>query len=306
MLDIQEEISLKDFTTFKIGGRAKYFVKASNDNEIKETVKWTKEKNLPFFILGGGSNILFPDSDYNGVVIKIENQGLDFRGNEVITGAGIVFLKLILFCKEKSLSGLEWGAGIPGTIGGAIFGNAGAFGGELKNNIKEVLAINKETLEEKRFSSKDCKFSYRNSIFKKTKKYIISSGIFSLEKKRKEEIGRIIKEHILYRKEHHPLEQPSAGSIFKNVKTKDIEKSLLGNFLEFKEKEEVPAAYIIDKAGLKGKRVGGAKISEKHTNFIVNDSNAKAKDVISLINFAKEEVKKKFDIELKEEVIIIK
>ncbi|MDD5552141.1 MAG: UDP-N-acetylmuramate dehydrogenase [Candidatus Pacebacteria bacterium] len=306
MLNIQEEVSLKDFTTFKIGGRTKYFIKASNDNEIKGAVKWTKEKKLPFFILGGGSNILFSDSDYNGVIIKIENRELNFKGNEVIAGAGIVFLKLILFCKEKSLSGLEWGAGIPGTVGGAIFGNAGAFGGEVKNNIKEVLAVDKETLEEKRFSSKDCKFSYRNSIFKKTKKYIISSGIFSLEKKEKGEIGRVIREHILYRKEHHPLGQPSAGSIFKNIKTKDIENSLLERFFEFKEKAEVPAAYIIDKAGLKGKRVGGAKISEKHTNFIVNYDNAKAKDIISLINFIKGEVKKKFDIELKEEVIIIK
>jgi len=290
MLDVQENISLKNFTTFKIGGKAKYFVRVSTIDECKKAVKWAKEKKIPFFVLGGGSNVLFPDRGYNGLIVKVENQEIKFNESNVTTGAGVLFLRMILLCKENSLSGLEWGAGIPGTIGGAIFGNAGAFGGEIKDNLKEVIVLDTGIIEEKKFKNSECQFSYRSSIFKKEKKYIIFSGTFALGKTDKKKIEKEIREHIAYRKEHHPLEKPSAGSIFKNVKTMDL---------------EIPSAYLIDKAGLKGKQIGGAKISEKHTNFIVNNGEAKAEDVISLINFAKKEIKDKFNIALQKEVIII-
>lgn len=305
MLDVQENISLKNFTTFKIGGKAKYFVRVSTIDECKKAVKWAKEKKIPFFVLGGGSNVLFPDRGYNGLIVKVENQEIKFNESNVTTGAGVLFLRMILLCKENSLSGLEWGAGIPGTIGGAIFGNAGAFGGEIKDNLKEVIVLDTGIIEEKKFKNSECQFSYRSSIFKKEKKYIIFSGTFALGKTDKKKIEKEIREHIAYRKEHHPLEKPSAGSIFKNVKTMDLEPGLIEKFPEFKNKMEIPSAYLIDKAGLKGKQIGGAKISEKHTNFIVNNGEAKAEDVISLINFAKKEIKDKFNIALQKEVIII-
>lgn len=306
MLDIKENIFLREFNTFKIGGKARYFVRVSTIDECRKAVKWAKEKKTPFFILGGGSNILFSDKGYDGLIIKIENQEVNFRGENVIAGAGVLFLKLILLCKEKSLGGLEWGAGIPGTVGGAIFGNAGAFGGDIKDNLKEVIVLDTESAKEKRLKNKECQFFYRNSIFKREKKYIIFSGVFALKKTEKKKIEKEIKEHIFYRKEHHPLEKPSAGSIFKNVKTKKLQPKLMEKFPEFKDAKEIPAAYLVAKANLKGKQIGGAKISEKHTNFIVNEKNAKAKDVIFLIEFVKKTIKEKFNIALQEEVIIIK
>lgn len=306
MIKIKKNIPLKDYSNFKIGGRAKYFTEVVNSTQIKEAIEWTKKNRLNFFILGGGSNILFPDKGYSGLIIKVKNEELKIRGNNIIAGAGISFIKLVIFSREKSLSGLEWAAGIPGTVGGAIFGNAGAFGGETKNQVKEVITFDISTLKEKKFKKKECNFSYRNSVFKKRKKYIIISAVFSFKKKNKRDIEKRIKENILYRKNHHPLNFPSAGSIFKNVKLGKKELKIFSScpeFKEFKQKKEIPTAYIIYKSDLSGKKIGGAKISEKHTNFIINSGNAKAKDVISLINFVKKKVKSKFNIDLKEEII---
>jgi UDP-N-acetylmuramate dehydrogenase len=257
--------------------------------------------------LGGGSNILFSDKGYNGLIIKINNKKIEFKNNNIICGGGVLFFKLVFAAKEKSLSGLEWAAGIPGTVGGAIFGNAGAFDGEIKDSIKEVIAFDTKNLKEKKFNNKECKFSYRNSIFKKTKKYIIISGVFALKKGNKKEISAEIKKNILYRKNNHPLEHPSAGSIFKNQKINEKIKKLFKKFpdlKQFEEKKEIPAAYLIYRCNLKGKKIGKAKISEKHTNFIINVGNAKAEDVISLINLVKKKVKNKFNIDLKEEIIL--
>lgn len=307
MFEVQKNIPLKNYSTFKIGGSAKYFVKVSDVFGIKESILWVKKKDIPFFFLGGGSNVLFADGGYNGLIIKIENLGIKFEENNIVVDAGVPFLKLVLSAKEKSLSGLEWAAGIPGTVGGAIFGNAGAFGGEAKDNIKEIVTFDINTLKEKKFKNKDCQFSYRNSIFKKTKKYVLISATFSLEKGNKEKIGEEIKKNIIYRKNHHPLDFPSAGSIFKNVKIK--EESFFKRFPEFKQFEktkEIPAAYLIYLEGLKGKSFGGAKISGKHTNFIVNSGSAKSKDVISLIDFVKNKIKNKFNINLETEIIFVK
>lgn len=309
MIRVQKNISLKNYSTFKIGGKAKYFIKVSNISQIKEAISWAKEKHLPFFVLGGGSNILFSDKTYDGLIIKMENKDIKNRGNVVIADAGVLFLKLVFFAKEKSLSGLEWAAGIPGTVGGAIFGNAGAFGGEIKDSLKEVITFDTKFLKEKKFKNKDCKFSYRNSIFKKTKRYIIVSAVFKLKKGNKNKISQKIKKNILYRKNHHPLTYPSAGSIFKNEKINSKNKKIFKKFPDlekFKDKGEIPAAYLIARHNLRGKKIGGAKISEKHTNFIVNTGNAKTKDVISLINFVKNKIKNKFNINLEEEIIITK
>lgn len=309
MLNIQNNFSLKKLNTFKIESKAKYFVRVKNREDLKRALNFAREKRVSIFILGGGSNIIFPDGIYNGIIIKIENEELKFlKGEKVFVGAGFNFLKLILKCKEKNLSGLEWGAGIPGTIGGAIFGNAGAFGGEIKDNIEKVFVIDKNTLKERIFNRKDCQFSYRNSIFKKKKKYIIWSAVLRLKKKKKREIENSIKEKIIYRQKNHPLKLPSAGSIFKSIPLGYFKKEIIKKYpeiLSFKEKKEVPAGFLIEKCGLGGKRIGGAQVSQKHKNFIVNIKNAKAKDIISLINFIKGKVKQKFKIDLEEEVIIV-
>jgi len=309
MLKIEKNIPLKDFTTFKIGGRAKYFAKISDKDQLKEILIWAKDKKIPIFVLGGGSNVLFSDKGFNGLVLKIENREISLKKkNKIFVGSGVFLSRLVLFCKDKELSGFEWAAGIPGTVGGAIYGNAGAFGGEIKDNIEKVFTIDKKNLKEKIFLKKDCKFSYRSSIFKKKNQYIILGAIFSLKKGDKKTIQKEIKEKIFYRKEHHPLNFPSAGSIFKSVPFKKIKKEIIKKYPEiliFKEKKEVPAGFLIEKSNLGDKKIGGAVVSEKHKNFIINVNQAKAKDVISLIKLIKKEVKKNFKVDLEEEIIIV-
>ena len=207
---------------------------------------------------------------------------------------------------ELGLSGLEWAGGLPGTLGGAIRGNAGAFGGEIKDVILEVEALD-EKGNLKTLSRKQCNFSYRSSIFKKNN-WIVLSTALKLEKGNKKLIQSITKSHIRYREEKHPLEYPNAGSIFKNCDLKKIPKKIRNNFdhvIKIDPFPVVPTAYLISETGLKGLRVGRAEVSRKHPNYIVNLGKASAKDVLKLIYLVKEKVKKRFGIDLEEEIQLI-
>jgi UDP-N-acetylmuramate dehydrogenase len=252
----KKNVSLKEYTTFRIGGRARYFFEAKTKNELISVIKLAKELKLPFFILGGGSNLLINNKGFNGLVIKF-GQPLSFYVSK----------------------GLEWAVGIPGTIQGAVWCNAGAFGKSMQDVVKEVEVFNAKTGKIKIFKNKDCQFSYRNSIFKKNKNLII----LSVKIKSKKSDIKKIRQYLNHRKKTQPLSFPSAGSIFKNPK---------GFF----------AGKLIEECGLKGKRIGNVQISEKHANFIVNLGNGRAKDVIKLIKLIKEKVKKRFGITLKEEI----
>ena len=253
---IKRNVSLEKFTTFRIGGKAKYFFVAKNEKELIEAVKFAKDNKLPSFILGGGSNLLVSDKGFKGLVIKAGKP-------------------LALYVSK----GLEWAAGIPGTVEGAAFGNVGAFGKSMKDEVESVKVFDTKTGKTAILENKDCKFSYRNSIFRKKKNLII----LSVKIKSGKSNSKKIKEYLEKKKEKQPLGYPSAGSIFKNP-------------LKYS------AAELIEKCGLKGKKIGKAKISEKHANFIVNLGGAKAEDVKSLINLIKKEVKKKFKINLEEEI----
>jgi len=256
---------------------------------------------LPFFILGGGSNLLVSDEGYKGLVIKFGQP-------------------LSLYVPK----GLEWATGIPGTLQGAVFGNAGAFGKSMKDVVKEVKVFDAKTEKIKNFKNKDCQFSYKNSIFRKKKiqstkqSFVLGRAhknmcsdliILSVKIKSKKSNPKKIKEYFGYKKETQPLNFPSAGSIFRNFTPYRNEVSGAGSkeskeLKKIKEKGMIPAAYLIDKCSLKGKRVGNVKISEKHANFIVNLGNGKAKDVKKLIKLIKNKVKKKFGVVLKEEIQI--
>lgn len=253
---IQKNVPLKKYTTFKIGGPAKYFCLARNKKDLIEAIKWAKEKKMPFFILGGGSNLLVSDRGFDGLVIKFQNP------------------KLGDFVEQ----GLEWAAGIPGTLAGAVRGNAGAFGRSMEDVVKEVEVFDVKTRKIKIFKNKQCQFSYRNSIFKKNPNLII----LSVKIKTGRADPKKIKQYLNYRKIHHP-QLPSAGSVFKNPKG-------------------VGAAKLIADCGLAGKQVGRAQISIQHPNFIVNLGGAKASDVLKLINLTKRKVKNKFKIKLQEEI----
>lgn len=287
-MKLQKDISLACYTTFKIGGKSEYFVSAENKKDIVDAVRFAKEKNLPLFMLGAGSNVLALDEGYKGMVIKIDNDKYEVSGTRIKAEAGAMIRDLVNAAAEASLTGLEWAAGIPGTIGGAVFGNAKAFEGKTEDSIEEVEVFDIETEKTKKITREECGFSEKQSIFKKNKNLAILSVVLKLEKGDKDEIEKLVKEHINTRKQRHPLDFGSAGSIFVNKPGRE------------------PSSYLIEKAGLKGRKIGGAQVSEKHSGFIVNLGTASSKDVLELIKVVKKEVKNKLGVDLEEEVQIIK
>jgi UDP-N-acetylmuramate dehydrogenase len=284
--EVQENVLLAQYTTFKIGGNAKYFFTAKKREEIIKAVKAAQQCDLSFFILANGSNVLFSDNGFDGLVIKLENTNNELRNNTIYAQAGVMLSSIVNIAEEAGLSGLEWAGGIPGTVGGAVRGNAGAFDSSVSDIVKSVEALDVSNLEIKNYKIEDCEFGYRNSIFKKNKNLIILSIEIELQKGDRIEIEKQIQEYKNYRKEHHPLKFSSAGSIFKNP-------------------SGFSAGELIEKSGLKGKIIGDAQISEKHCNFIINLGRAEAKDVLALINLVKKEVKNKFDINIEEEIMIV-
>lgn len=303
---VQKNVLLKLHTTYKIGGPAKYFFISKTTEELIKGIQAAKELKLPLFIFSGGSNLLISDKGLKGLVIKIENSKIKLLDNNLIyVEAGVSSNKLTKFVNDNSLTGMEWMAGIPGTVGGAIYGNAQAFGAKMSDNVLEVEALDLKTLKIKKLFARECGFALKNSVFKKKRKLIILSVVLKLKKGNKEEIQEKVKEYISYRKKNHPIAFPSAGSVFVNPEIVVKNKALLKKYpelAEFAKKGYIHAGYLIEKVGLKGKKVGGAQISEKHANFIINKGNAKAKDVKSLIEMAKKAVKEVFKIVLEQEV----
>jgi len=310
LFGVQKNVSLKDYTTFKIGGRAKYFFVAKSKEDLMTAIEAAKSFKLPIFILGGGSKLLVSDKGFGGLVIKIDISGVKIKNNEAFVGAGMGLTKLANFLTGEGLSGLEWAAGIPGgTVGGAIYGHAQAFNIRISDAVKEVEALDLKTFKIKKFTKEQCKFSLKNSIFKNPpvggEKFVIISAVLKFKKEDSDKIKNKIKEFLQYRKNSHPLDFPSAGSTFVNPEKKIRNKKLLEKFPELNEynrRGSVPAGYLISKCGISGKKIGKAQISEKHANFIINLGGAKAKDVLALIKLAKKEVKKTFDIDLEPEV----
>lgn len=283
----QKNVSLKNYTTFKIGGSARYFCLAKSKDDLIKAVDFAKKEKLPFFILGGGSKLLISDNGFDGLVVKIHNLQFKIQIHNskftIICGAGLSLAELISKTSEIGASGIEWAAGIPGaTVGGAIRGNAGAFRVEMKDIVKSVEVFDVESGEVKIFENKDCRFGYRESIFKKSSDLIVLSCELKFKKEKKEKVKAKVREILNYRKSHHPF-HASAGSVFKNI-------------------ESTPTAILIHRCGLTGKRIGMAQISKKHSNFIINLGGAKAKDVLKLIDLAKKEVKNKFGIVIEEEI----
>ncbi|HEY4509628.1 MAG TPA: UDP-N-acetylmuramate dehydrogenase [Candidatus Paceibacterota bacterium] len=308
---VRRDIPLKDHTTFRIGGPAKYFFIAKTSNDIAKAVSVARNLKLPFFLLSGGSNVLASDDGFPGLVVKIQNSKFKLpldsaRGKQttkVWAEAGVSMATLVRETGKRGLAGLEWAGGLPGTVGGAVRGNAGAFGGEIKDTTTQVEAID-EKGKRKTFSRKECKFGYRSSIFKE-KNLVVLDSTFQLRKGNKKEIQAVAKDHIRYRKERHPLEYPNAGSIFKNCDLAKVPKELAESMKDVIKMDPfpvIPTAAILARAKLQGLRVGDAQISEKHPNYIVNRGDASAKDVIQLIAKTKKLIKKKFGVELEEEI----
>ena len=279
---------MKEHTSFKIGGNADFFVSVKTIEELKQALFYAKQKQIPITIIGNGTNILVSDSGIRGIVIKIDIQHFDIEEEndyvEISVGSGNKMMALATQLKNQEISGLEQLSGIPGTIGGAIYMNAGAYGKEMKDIVISTRCMNMKG-EIFELSNEEQKFEYRSSVFN-TKEYIILEAKLKLKKGKKEDIELQMNEYLNQRKEKQPLEYPSAGSTFKR-------------------QEGIITAKLIDECGLKGYKIGGAMVSEKHAGFIVNTGDATAKDVLELIKYVKDEVYKKYGVKIEEEVKIV-
>ncbi|MDD3190534.1 MAG: UDP-N-acetylmuramate dehydrogenase [Candidatus Pacebacteria bacterium] len=316
---IEENVSLKDFSAFRIGGPARFFCVIRTEEEIRNALDFAIANKLEVFVLGAGSNLLFSDRGFDGLVIKIENRGFEVNESgadfEVRVSGGVYLGKLILDLMKKEIGGLEWAAGIPATVGGAICNNAGAGGGDTAEMVKSVRVFKMkrnpesgylESYELSELSKESCGFSYRQSIFKSNKDYLIIDAVFLLQKGDVAEMQKIIRENLESRNKKQPLEYPNIGSIFKNpVLSERKMEEILKDYPEEKIKFTsgfIPAGWLIEQIGLKGKKIGGAMISGRHANFIVNVGDAKAEDVMILISLVKQKIRTKFNIQLKEEI----
>ena len=307
LLDIlpgtRRNVSLASYTTFKIGGPAAYLYIAYSTKDIINAQATARSLKLPFFVLAEGSNVLVSDKGFNGLVIKILNTKYQILNTKVYAEAGVSMETLVCETGKKGLSGLQWAGGLPGSVGGAVRGNAGAFGGEIKDSIVSVKVLDAKG-KVKTLTKKQCKFSYRDSLIKK-KNFIVLSCTFTLKKGEKKSIQATAKDHREYRKERHPLEYPNAGSVFKNCDVKKFSKKLqqeLKNVVKVDPFPVVPTAYLIAQAKLKGLCVGKAEVSKKHPNYIVNRGGATAKDILLLIKKVKKIIKNKFSIDLEQEI----
>ena len=285
-LEVLYNEEMSKHTSFKIGGIAEFYIKVNKIEEIQKILEISKKYQVQLTVIGNGTNILVKDDGIKGIVAKINIKGIEINAEDstATVSSGNTLSEIAQVLKNNDLTGLEELSGIPGTIGGAIRMNAGAHGKEIKDVIISATAIDYNG-NIRKFTKEEMKLEYRNSIFSK-EKYIILSAQLQLEKGKKEEITSKMQEYANWRKEKQPLEYPNAGSTFKRG-------------------EGFITAALIDQCGLKGYTVGGAQISEKHAGFIINTGNAKAKDVLDLVEVTKREVLQKFGKEIQLEIEVL-
>jgi len=278
--EVKELVDMRKYTTYKAGGLAKLMVFPKDINSLIKLLKYIKENNIKHKVLGKGSNVIFSDSLYDGIIIKLDEfDDIRIDDTKITVGAGYSLVKLAMQAARLGLTGLEFAAGIPGSIGGAVFMNAGAYKSDMGYIVKEVKVLTPD-LEIKTLSNKDMDFHYRTSFLQKNSEYICLEATLVLQKGNRDLILEVMNDRKRRRLESQPLEYPSAGSVFRNPE---------GDF----------AGRLIEEIGYKGKHIGDAKVSEKHANFIINAGKAKGDDIKKLILEIKEEVKKKYNIELK-------
>lgn len=281
---INEKIS--NYTTYKVGGKVRAIVYPKTENELCELIKFLKMKQVKYFVLGNGSNVLFSDNLYDGIIIKLDYfNTIEFQDNIVKVGAGVSLMKLSRETVKRGFSGLEFADGIPATIGGAIFMNAGSYGSDMSKVVVDVTIVDGNG-EITTLTNKEMTFSYRTTYLQKHLDCVCIGARLKLREANQEELTELVLERRNKRKLSQPLQYPSAGSVFRNPK-------------------DMYAGEIIEKMGLKGFSVGKAEISEKHANFIINKGNAKASDIKRIIDYIKEKAKSKYNIRLRVEQRLI-
>ena len=283
--DIKIDEKLSDYVNFKVGGPADILLIPNSKEQVIKSIKICKENNIPFYLIGNGSNILVRDGGFRGVVLSLKNvKNIYVDGEKIEAECGVMLKEVSDKAIENSLTGFEFACGIPGTIGGAVFMNAGAYDGEISKVIESAEVID-ENCNIIRLSREELDFGYRSSLVMK-KGYTVLSAVFKLEKGQVKTIKELIEDLTNKRESKQPLEYPSVGSTFKRP---------TGYF----------AGKLIQDAGLKGYSIGGAAVSEKHSGFVINKGNATAKDITDLIKHIQDEVKKQFGVDLHPEVRII-
>lgn len=285
-IEMYEDVSLKKYNTYRLDVKCDYLVFPKDIDEVVKLISFLKENNYKYLVLGNGSNVIFKNNRYNGVVIKLSKlDKIEFDGDKVVVGAGVSLSKLANMAINNSLSGLEFSVSIPGEIGASVSMNAGAYNESFSDVFvsTKVLTPKLEIIE---LTNEDMDFSYRNSFIKKNKDYIVLEVGLKLKPGNKEEMYDLIEKRFKKRKATQPLEYPSAGSVFRNP-------------------EGMYAGKLIEDVNLKGYSIGGAMISDMHANFIVNKDNATGKDIVDLINLAKDKVKENNNIDLYLEQVII-
>lgn len=276
---LEENVELKNYNTYKVEATTKYMFYPKNINSLVEALKILKENKIKYKILGKGSNLILNFDIYDGVLIKLDElNNVEYNNTEITVGAGYPLIKLAIETANKNLSGLEFASGIPGTIGGAVFMNAGAYNSDMKA-ITEKATVLTPNLEIKTFSKEELGFGYRTSFLKQNKDYIVLDVTIKLNEGNKEEILNIINDRATRRKESQPLEYPSAGSVFRNPE---------GDY----------AGRLIEEQRFKGYNINGAEVSTKHANFIINKDNCTGKDLVNLITEIKTKIKENYDIDL--------
>lgn len=321
-MTIQNDFPLSELLWYKIGGKAKYVLTCESREDITEALDFiNKEKPNKVFFCGLGSNLIFSDEYFDGAVVRIitakQRSDITITENIVTAFAGTILDDVITYAFEHGLTGLEWAGGLPGTVGAGVRGNVGAYGGEIKDSLvsAEVIDYSGETPVLKTLTNEELQFVYRGSLVKSHKKMIVVSATFGLKKSTSEEVAaarEIYERNKQHRRDRHPLEYPNCGSVFKNLREKEqIEKVLsvypdLSENINKKWYGKVAVASLIERLGLKGFEIGNAQVSEKHALFIINKGNAKAKDVLEIIQTVKTKFQETFGFEPEVEVEIVR
>lgn len=308
MTRLENELMSKH-TNFRVGGPARFYVIAQTPDEAMQAIEEAKAKGIPFYVFGGGSNLLVSDEGFDGMMIQMANRSSKYQvaSNTMEVEAGAITALVARQSVDAGLAGFEWAIGVPGTIGGAVYGNAGCYGGEMKDVVTSVDAYRLRDGKRVTLSNSECQFGYRTSMFK-SEPHLIFGCTLQLAKSSDVAASKMkMQDIVAQRKEKQPLESSSAGCVFKNFDFSDEKEiELLMRELEVPQamldKKQISVGWLIQQSGLMGQSIGDVEVSKKHGNFFINKGKARAQDIVALISIVKRKVRDELGIELQEEV----
>ncbi|MEK7158086.1 MAG: UDP-N-acetylmuramate dehydrogenase [Patescibacteria group bacterium] len=303
--NLQVQVPLAPMTTFRVGGSAEFFVKASDAQQLEGAIRAALDASVPFTVLGGGSNVLVADSGIRGLVVHSSGGIVQWNGEQARADAGVLLAQFVSEATQKGMSGLEYAAGIPGTVGGAVRGNAGTRVGETSERIVAVGAISPSAVK-KMFDPVSCEFQYRHSFFKHSG-WIVLRAVFQFQLGDPAQIRSRVQEYQKHKTATQQVGAPNSGCIFQNTRLDAKEEHRLkGLGLEKGIRNHCMASgWIIEEAGLKGLCIGGAQVSDVHANFIANTGDATAEDIVMLIGVIKQKIRTQYGIQLREEIQLL-